>query len=125
MRWLSNRAPAMALALATASLACAGCHESDLEPQSPLRGDWTMSQWAAPVSSIPMEAPAVYAANPAPILYRPRSISLGYIGDEPLTPTPYAGARWPWVQEGFHMAPAYAYGYGYGYGYARRGHRRR
>jgi hypothetical protein len=106
------------------ALALLGCHESDLEPQSPLRGDWSMAEWQAPVATIPMEAPAVYADNPAPVVYRPRSISLGFIGDEPLTPTPYSGPRWPWVQEGFHMAPAYAYGYG-GYGYGRRVHRRR
>jgi hypothetical protein len=71
-----------------------------------------------------MEVPAVYAVNPAPVVYRPRSISLGFIGDEPLTPT-YSGPRWPWVQEGFYMAPAYAYGYGGYGGGARRGRRRR
>ncbi len=111
------------LSLAGLSL-MAGCHESDLEPQSPLRGDWTMSGWQAPVASVPMEAPLVYAENPAPVLYRARSVSLGYIGDAPLTATPYGGPRWPWVQEGFHMAPAYAYGYGYGYGRRGRGRRR-
>jgi hypothetical protein len=101
-----------------------GCHESDLEPQSPLRGDWSMSHWATPAAAMPIEVPSLAVVDPAPISYRPRSISLGFIGDAPLTQTPYYGPRWPWVQEPFYYgAPAYAYGYG-GYGRSRRGRRR-
>jgi hypothetical protein len=105
------------LLVGIAGLTCLalGCHESELEPESPVRGDWSMAEWQAPVAYMSQsDVPSSVIVNPAPVVYRPRSISLGFIGDAPLTPSAEQGPRWPWVQEPFHMAPSYAYGYGYG-----------
>jgi len=109
------------------ALGLAGCHESDLEPASPLRGDWSMRAADIPAQAMSPEVPALYVPDPAPITARPRSVSLGFIGDEPLAPSPVMGPRWPWVQEPFHMRGGYGYGgaYGYGYGGRRYRHRRR
>jgi hypothetical protein len=85
---------------------CMGCHSSDLEPESPIRHDWAKTQWQEPVMAMPQwDVPPVDASNPAPTQgARPRSISLGFIGDEPLTPPPATVVpRWPYVQEPFHM----------------------
>jgi hypothetical protein len=79
-------------------LLISGCHESELEPKSP--ETWAMpGEGAAEATYAMAPVPAVY--DPAAIRERPKSISLGYIGDGPLTPTPYHGPRWPWVQEPF------------------------
>jgi hypothetical protein len=76
-----------------------GCHESELEPKAP-------EAWALPGEPGALEgsyamAPVPAVVDPAPVRERPRSISLGFIGDNKLTATPYHGPRWPWVQEPF------------------------
>jgi len=64
-----------------------GCHESDIEPRSPLSDDWTVYDSEEPVEMMSQEdIPEVSAENPAPLPAEPPpSISLGCIGDEPLT----------------------------------------
>lgn len=101
-----------------------GCHESDLEPASPLRGDWSMMAADLPAQAMSPEVPALYVPNPAPVTSHPRGISLGFIGDAPLAPTPVMGPRWPWVQEPFHTRAGYHYWGTYGYGYGRHVRRR-
>ncbi len=95
----------------------AGCHASELEPQTPDEV-WQVDRGAPEAAYTMAPVPAVY--NPAPIAERPRSISLGFIGDAPLSPAAPHGAHWPYVQEDFHYR-GYASGGGYGrpHGYAR------
>jgi hypothetical protein len=109
------------LALAAAIAVCAtGCHESDLEPESPLRGDWSITQWQQSAATMSQaDIPHYAVVNPAPLpLERPRSVSLGFIGDAPLTPSPVYAPRWPYAPEPFYQS--YAYGYGR-YGRSSRG----
>ena len=100
----------------------AGCHESEIEPASPIRDDWARASFQDPEEMF-WDVPPPVVTNPAPVVYRPASISLGYVGDAPLTETPAQAPHWPWVQERF-QADRYrmgygATGYGYAYGYGR------
>jgi hypothetical protein len=98
-----------ALGLAALLGAAVSCHESELEPKAPENGEWV----ASPVEVAPAPEPAEihtiippqkWVENPAPGRRTQRqSISLGFIGDEPLSETESTGPRWPWVQEPFKM----------------------
>jgi hypothetical protein len=107
-----DRLARFALIVAVASQ-LAGCGESEIEPRSAasVQGD----EWDPFVPEPPPRAGAAPRAQPLapraelavvepspPPPQRPRSISLGYIGDEPLTPSPPTPPRWPWVAEPFH-----------------------
>jgi hypothetical protein len=61
-------------------------------------------------------APVPAVVDPAPVpRERPQSVSLGYIGDAPLTETPPSPPHWPYVQEPFHYREPYGrHGYGRG-----------
>jgi hypothetical protein len=120
MDGVNARVSSVLVAVSMCSALACGCHESDLEPQSPLKGDWTMAKWDAPAAAMPVMVPSLYAGDPAPIMVRPRSISLGYIGDGPLTPSPYMGPRWPYVGEGFYGGYGYANPYRYRRGFRAR-----
>ncbi len=63
-----------------------GCHESDIEPESPVNDDWMVSQWQQPAITMSQrDFPPVLADNPAPLSRVPtRSISLGFMGDSPI-----------------------------------------
>jgi len=100
-----------------------GCTESQLEQRVPEQ------VWQdRPTGPTPQEGPleATYRMSPVPAVVdpapvpreRPRSISLGYVGDAPLTETPVYPPHWPYVQEPFHYREPYG-GRRYGYG---RGH---
>jgi hypothetical protein len=116
--------------LAAGTAALAGCHESDIEPQSPVSDEWAVREWSQPVvlmsqADVPPGLPRGDDGNPAPLPAEPpRSVSLGYISDAPLSQV-QVPRRWPWVQEPFHM-DRWSYGGGYGryggggyYGYSR------
>ena len=109
--------PAVLLAPLVLALLNAGCHESELEPKSP------DALWESPMTAEQtyMLAPVPAVVDPAPVRERPKSISLGFIGDQPLTEVPSSGPRWPYVAEPFHYREPYAYGgyYGYRGGYGR------
>lgn len=111
-----QRTIAVAVGLAVMGALVAGCHESEIEPRAPIADPWEddgSAEWERPVFAMSQaDIPPAVIADPAPVLVRPRSISLGFVGDEPLTPSPVMPPRWPWVQERFHLQPAYAYGYG-------------
>jgi hypothetical protein len=96
--------------LLLAPLAVVGCHESELEPKAP--------EWGEPgrgaVEATYAMAPVPAVIDPAPVRERPRSISLGYIGDAPLTETPPSPPRWPYVEEPFRYQEPYATPYGFG-----------
>jgi hypothetical protein len=85
--------------------ALAGCAESQLEPRS----DWIASPvifapspGAAEIHTI--VAPEKWVENPAPSApVRRPSISLGFIGDEPLGESEQGRPRWPWIPEPFRM----------------------
>jgi hypothetical protein len=99
-------------------LVLTACHESELEPQTP---DQMWDEHPDQVQGGPLEAsyamaPIPAVMDPAPIRERPRSISLGYVGDAPLTETPPGPPRWPWVEEPFRYQEPYGpqrYGYGH------------
>jgi hypothetical protein len=111
-----TRAATCVLLLATALLG--GCHESELEPKTPDQM-WEVERPGAATEAAYTMAPVPAVFDPAPVpRERPQSVSLGYIGDAPLTPAPHVAARWPWVPEPFH----YRGGFG-GYGYYGRGSR--
>jgi hypothetical protein len=113
-------ATACRLALLLSAGAIGACHESELEPKTP-DGVWEMERPGGSVEATYTLAPVPAVFNPAPLpRERPRSVSLGYIGDAPLTQTQGVTRRWPWVQERFHIADHSSYGYGYGYRGARR-----
>jgi len=102
----------------------AGCHESELEPKTP-DAVWDMERPGGSTEATYALAPVPAVFNPAPLpRERPASISLGYIGDGPLTPAHGIVRRWPWVQERFHIADHSSYGYGYSRGYSRGARRR-
>jgi len=87
-------------------LALAGCHESELEPKAPA-GVWTEPGRGAAEATYTM-APVPAVIDPAPVAREPpKSISLGYVGDEPLTETPPSPPHWPYVQEPFYYQEPY------------------
>jgi len=103
--------------LALALVALTGCGASEIEPRSPASamGDaWNpfrpdLEALAPPEMRGPGDPPlldaraiARFEADPAPIHERPRSISLGYCGDAPLTPSEPTAPRWPWIAEPLH-----------------------
>ena len=104
--------------LVLAPLALAACHESELEPQTP-EGAWSEPGRGAAEATYTM-APVPAVIDPAPVRERPKSISLGYVGDEPLTETPPSEPHWPYVQEPFHYREPYPTPYGFAP--PRRGH---
>jgi hypothetical protein len=112
---------ALSLVLAAAAVPLAGCHESELEPQTPDQV-WAVERPGAGLEAAYTMSPTPAVFNPAPLPRdRPRSVSLGYIGDSPLTASPPRGPRWPWVQEPFRYrgygGGSYGRGRSYGYGY--------
>jgi hypothetical protein len=65
--------------------------------------------------------PVPAVLDPAPVVReRPRSVSLGFVGDEPLTETPPSPPRWPYVQEPFHYVEPFPTPYAHGF--RRHGH---
>jgi hypothetical protein len=127
LHWLVERTAkmrqeiTMRRALLASLLLLPACHESELEPATPDRmwedpSAFHSSSWE-PMTTGPLEAtyalaPVPAVVNPAPLPPEPpRSISLGFIGDEPLTATPPHPARWPYVPEGFYP-PGYPGLYG-------------
>jgi hypothetical protein len=88
-----------------APLALAGCHESELEPKAP-EAAWSEPGRGAAEATYAM-APVPAVIDPAPVPERPKSISLGFVGDEPLAETPPAPLHWPYVQEPFHYQEPY------------------
>ena len=92
--------------------ASAGCHESELEPKAPEQV-WDVPSAEATYAMAPV--PAI--VDPAPVRAPARSVSLGYVGDEPLAELPTSGPRFPYVHEPFRYQEPYAYNRGY-----RRGH---
>jgi hypothetical protein len=119
------------LTLQVGMLSLAGCHESDIEPETPISDEWAVRDVGRPVVLMSQaDIPPADFGNPAPLPAEPpRSVSLGYISDAPLSQV-YVPRRWPWVQEPFHIDRwPYAGGYGrYGggyYGYSRGFGRRR
>ena len=117
---------AVALGLTVMGAFVAGCHESEIEPRAPIADPWEegRAEWDRPVFAMSQDdIPAAVVDDPAPVLVRPRTISLGFVGDEPLAPSPTMPPRWPWVQERFHLQPAYAFGYGIPRRFYRRPHR--
>lgn len=96
--------------------ALAGCHESELEPKSPEQV-WDLETPGASAEAAYTMAPVPAVFDPAPVPRdRPRSVSLGFIGDGPLTPSPHVGPHWPWVQEPFRYQGRGGFGsYGYHY----------
>jgi hypothetical protein len=92
-------------------LALGGCHESELEPKAP-EGIWTEPGQGAAEATYTM-APVPAVIDPAPAPERPKSISLGYIGDAPLTETPPSPLHWPYVQEPFYYHEPYATPYAF------------
>jgi hypothetical protein len=100
-------------------LVVAGCHESELEPQTP-EGLWCDRS----AETTYMMAPVPAVVDPAPVWPQPRSISLGYIGDERLTPTPPSPPHWPYAPAppfADHYRAGYGYRSGYGFAYRYRG----
>lgn len=95
------------LALLALAVGGAGCHESELEPKTP-EGVWDMETPGVAAEASYTMAPVPAVMNPAPLpRERPRSISLGYIGDAPLAGSPPVGPHWPYVQEPFHYREPY------------------
>lgn len=110
---------ALPLVLAVAALPAAGCHESELEPQTPDQV-WAVDRPGTGVEAAYTMAPTPAVFDPAPVpRERPRSVSLGYIGDTPLAPSAPRGPRWPWVQEPFHYRGYGSGSYGHGRSYGR------
>ncbi len=107
--------------LAAVAFPLAGCHTSELEPQTPDQV-WEVDRPGSGVESLYAMAPVPAVFDPAPVpRERPRSVSLGYIGDWPLAGSEPTGPHWPYVQEPFHFqGRSSIYGYGYGRGYHRR-----
>jgi hypothetical protein len=110
--WVTMR-PLLRTALgATAALSAAllaGC----LGYASPARASGDVGWGPAPVAPCPAEVEPAPRSAPLPLALeessfsvpqapsRPPSISLGYAGDKPLTPSPHTPRRWPWVEERF------------------------
>jgi hypothetical protein len=110
----------VALVLAALSvLALAGCHESELEPRTP-DAIWVEPNEGSLEAAYAMApVPAVTNPAPQPESQRRRSISLGYIGDAPLTQAPPSPPHWPYVAEPFRYRDPYPRVYGRGYRYGR------
>ncbi len=107
----------MRSAIVAIALLLVGCHESELEPQTPAAAMRAPGEGAAEATYALAPVPAVF--DPAPVRERPASISLGYVGDAPLTETPPSGRHWPYVQEPFHYVEPYPTYYGYRSGFHR------
>ena len=104
------------LTLVATALFLIGCHESELEPQTPASALRAPGEGGAAEATYALApVPAVY--DPAPVRERPQSISLGFVGDAPLAETPPAPPHWPYVQEPFHYVEPYPTHYAFRTGF--------
>ncbi len=100
----------LSMAVALLGVGLAGCHESDIEPRSPIDDDWALQDTQRPVLAMSQDdIPLADVSNPCPLPAEPpRVINLGTIGDAPLTQV-HPPHRWPWSPEPFHIE-GYPYG---------------